>query len=341
MLIALDLRGLILQKVRLIALIIVLLIGMLVLGISNALAYSDVSSRDWFYSPVSELSEKKFILGYPDGTFKPNNPVTRAEFATIIARALDLGTDSASFKDTGTHWAKGYIGAVLSAGIMKGYPDGTFKPNNNITRAEIATAIVRAFEFDETSAAYVPFKDTASHWAIDEIKIANQNGIINGYPGNVFKPNTQATRAESAAMISRALYAFEPVIADGEVKTSGSIRLSATNWRYQDTISGDTTETTGTIVPPTGYHFLSLDITIKNVGEDTVTASPEGFMALYLTGESIGVSDASPASKFFKLTLAPSAVETGTVSFEVPKAAEVIAVSYDYKGVKFPIIIIP
>jgi len=329
------------QKARFFALIIILLSSMLVFGVAHALAYSDVSSGDWFYDPVSELSEKKFILGYPDGTYKPNNPITRAEFATIIARVLDLDPDDTSFKDTGKHWAKNYIGAVASAEIMIGYPDGSFKPNNNITRAEVATAIVRAFLFDETSAEYVPFKDTASHWAIDEIKIANQNGVINGYPENLFKPNANASRAEVAAMVSRALYAIEPINANGEVKTSGSIQLSAINWRYQDEISNDTTETTRTITPPAGYRYFSLDITIKNISEDTVTASPEGFMAIYITGEDVDASDASSASKFKPVTLAPSAVETGTVSFEVPKTAEVIAVGYDYKGVKFPIIIVP
>jgi len=99
--------------------------------------FSDVSANSWYSQSVNYLSSIDILSGYPDGTFKPGNAITRAEFATIASRFDQLvSTDSNAFSDISGHWAVGYINSASAKGWMNGYEDGSFKPNNKITRAE-------------------------------------------------------------------------------------------------------------------------------------------------------------------------------------------------------------
>ena len=106
--------------------------------------FSDVSRDDWFNNPVSTMAELGIVKGYPDGTFRPNEPITRAEFAAIAAR-FDESTryGETRFTDVAGHWAIREIAKAYNNGWIKGYPDNTFRPNRNITRAEAMTLINR------------------------------------------------------------------------------------------------------------------------------------------------------------------------------------------------------
>ena len=107
---------------------------------SNSL--SDVTRGQWFNHAVSTLSSMGIVKGHNDGTFAPNAPITRAEFAAIAARFDDKNTDTSSkFTDIASHWAKNEIGIAANKGWINGYPDGTFRPNQYITRAEAMTLI--------------------------------------------------------------------------------------------------------------------------------------------------------------------------------------------------------
>ena len=109
---------------------------------SNSL--SDVTRGQWFNHAVSTLSSMGIVKGHNDGTFAPNAPITRAEFAAIAARFDDKNTDTSSkFTDIASHWAKNEIGIAANKGWINGYPDGTFRPNQYITRAEAMTLINR------------------------------------------------------------------------------------------------------------------------------------------------------------------------------------------------------
>ena len=110
--------------------------------------YNDVKNTDWFNNAISTLSNAKIITGYPDGSFKPNAPITRAEFATIAVRFSDVVyTENSSFTDVdASHWAAKYISLAQHLGWVNGYPDGSFKPNKAITRAESMTLINRVLE---------------------------------------------------------------------------------------------------------------------------------------------------------------------------------------------------
>ena len=110
-------------------------------------SYSDVAYGKWYNNPISTMSALGIITGYPDGTFKPNKPITRAEFAAIAARFDETQSGkSATFSDVIGHWAAKEIGIAYYNDWIKGYPDGTFKPDQNITRAEAMTLINRVLE---------------------------------------------------------------------------------------------------------------------------------------------------------------------------------------------------
>lgn len=109
-------------------------------------AYSDVNRGDWFNNAVSTLSNAGIISGYPDGTFRPNAPITRAEMSKIIALFAKLNKSEDRFNDIAGHWAEAYIKLAAGNGWIAGYPDGSFKPQQNITRAETMTMINRVLE---------------------------------------------------------------------------------------------------------------------------------------------------------------------------------------------------
>lgn len=106
--------------------------------------YSDVAATSWYNTAVSTLSSMGIITGYPDGTFRPNAAITRAEFAAIAARFDNDGDKTAAkFSDIATHWARDEISIAYNNGWITGYPDGTFGPQRDITRAETMTLVNR------------------------------------------------------------------------------------------------------------------------------------------------------------------------------------------------------
>jgi len=164
--------------------------------------FPDVASSHWAATYIEGLVTAGIISGYTDGTFKPSNHITRAEFAKIacVAAGLSPISGDASFSDTAGHWAAGYIEAAKAAGIIGGYADGTFRPNAMITRAEIAKIVVGAAGL-ATDTSGAGFSDIAGHWASDYILTAANNGIVGGYTDGTFKPNAHATRAEASKMV--------------------------------------------------------------------------------------------------------------------------------------------
>ena len=103
--------------------------------------YSDVNSGDWYSKYIVFVTDNKIMEGYEDGSFKPNDKITRAEFTAVVARYNSLSDTTSTFEDVIGHWAEKYIGAVTSKGWINGYPDGTFKPEKDISREEVATMV--------------------------------------------------------------------------------------------------------------------------------------------------------------------------------------------------------
>ncbi len=108
--------------------------------------YSDVNAGDWFNNAISTLSNAGIVTGYNDGTFRPNQPITRGEMAKIIANFANLNKGTKSFTDLSGHWSKSYVELAAGNGWIAGYPDGSFRPDQKITRAETVTMINRVLE---------------------------------------------------------------------------------------------------------------------------------------------------------------------------------------------------
>jgi len=118
---------------------------------TTEISFSDVEAGAWYEEAVGIAKASGYISGYPDGTMRPDDPITREEAASIIMRLKNLTTEGSAadqFSDAEIMtWSKGAIGAVAEAGIMKGYPDNSFKPQNYITRAEAIVALITAFNY--------------------------------------------------------------------------------------------------------------------------------------------------------------------------------------------------
>lgn len=167
-------------------------------------SFPDVKSSFWAYDAIKNLNTRGLINGYPDGTFKPQNTITRAEAAVIIAGALDLKkTKNPTFSDVkSTSFAFDAIAAVAEKGIITGRTAGKFTPEGHLTRAEMATILKRAYNLSGTTAT--KFKDVpSSHWASKDINILIANNLIEGYKDGTFKPERSISRAEFATLLDR------------------------------------------------------------------------------------------------------------------------------------------
>jgi len=147
---------------------------------SFTVSYTDMNSNDWYYKEVAYLSAHGIILGYEDGTFRGDAPITRAEFAAMVSRYDALWLDDTNdFSDVSeSHWAVAYINSAASKGWIEGYPDRTFRPDANITRAETVTLInrvlgrlVEAEDLPEGVRVYTDIDK--SHWAYYDIMEAS------------------------------------------------------------------------------------------------------------------------------------------------------------------------
>jgi len=178
-------------------------------------SFADMA-RHWAKSDV-ELLSAKFIVDAKTGqNFAPQEAVTRADFAKFIARGLGLSSDRAAaarFRDVGVNHAyASYIGAASKAGIVQGDTDGRFRPNDPITREEMAAMMMRAIAYAErqvsmATSALNKFEDRGriSNWAVSSVAGAVNAGIIKGVTETRFEPKNNATRAEAAVMIKRML----------------------------------------------------------------------------------------------------------------------------------------
>jgi S-layer homology domain len=178
------------------------------------IAFSDVPNDLWARRFINVLSSRGIIKGFPDYSFRPNQPVTRAEFAAILEQGFNkqLGTNAIAFNDIPSkYWATPAINQAISTGFLKGYPDKTFKPEQKISRVQVLVALVSGLNLkeptsaDKTLSVYKDVKDIPKY-AIGKTAAATANNLVVNYPDpNTFAPNKEATRAEVAAMVHQAL----------------------------------------------------------------------------------------------------------------------------------------
>lgn len=159
---------------------------------------------------LNDTDHYAYIVGYEDGTIRPNGHITRAEAATVFFRLLTDKARDANLTDRSPYpdvsagdWYNKAIATLSRMGILSGYEDGSFRPNATVTRAEFAAMAAR---FDtEAKPVGTPFTDLTGCWAADEIAKAYGKGWVNGYGDNTFRPNGPITRAEAVTLINRVL----------------------------------------------------------------------------------------------------------------------------------------
>jgi hypothetical protein len=182
--------------------------------------FADLAGH-WAKKDVELLASKLIVSGVKATAFAPNAPVTRAEFAAMIARSLGLTANKAGalYSDVSADsWYAGAVGAAADAGIVSGFEDGRFRANDRITREQMAVMIARAMKFAGKSAAGAQRIDleakyadgsAISGWAQDAVHQALEANIVSGRPDGTFGPQMSATRAEAATMLKRLLVYLE------------------------------------------------------------------------------------------------------------------------------------
>ncbi|GEM_PF-5110835 len=169
--------------------------------------FKDVSPSSWYSGYVENLTKKKIINGYQDGTFRPNNNVERQHVCAMVVRAtgMDYEGKAANFPDVVSDSEMSpYIAALQERGVINGYQNGNFGPKDTVKRGQAAMIITRAFNL-KSAGKVSGWKDTAGHGAEEQIKILASNGIIKGYADGTFKPNAPVSRAQLSKMLTLAL----------------------------------------------------------------------------------------------------------------------------------------
>ncbi|MUG99089.1 S-layer protein [Scytonema sp. UIC 10036] len=178
------------------------------------IAFTDIPSDFWGRRFIDKLSSRGIIKGFPDYSFRPNQPVSRAEFAAMLQQSFNTKVRSKglSFEDVSeNYWAAPAIDQAISAGFLKGYPDNTFKPQQKISRVQVLVALASGLNLKESSPSNQVlsiYEDVGDipQYAIAKVTAATENSIVVNYPDAKFlAPNKEATRAEVAAMIHQAL----------------------------------------------------------------------------------------------------------------------------------------
>ena len=269
------------------------IIGGVGLGVPQASAanLTDIQGH-WAQTTIQKLADAGVVAGNPDGTFKPNNSISRAEFASMVVKAFKLEAKPGKiFSDTTNHWAKDSIATANANGVVSGYGD-KFGPNDPITREQMAIMIVKAAKL-APAAAELTFADAAkiSTWAKNDVVTAFANKLIAGSNG-LFNPQSNATRAEAATVVSAGLKPVEPIVtpagdlskldkagtygpATGSQNVTGNVTISASGVILQNAIiSGDLLIAEG---------VGSGDVTLKNVtvkGTATINGGGENSITI-------------------------------------------------------------
>ena len=177
--------------------------------------FIDVPESHWAHEAIQMLASRQLVKGYTNDEFRPERMITRAEFTAMIVRALSLESDTkSSFTDVKTDsWYAPYIDAAYESNIVRGHTETSFRPEEHITREQMAAMVVRAVDFSEQSITgpeeVTPFTDadTVSEWAVDYVEEAQQLGLVQGRASGQFAPHAHSTRAENSQIIFNMLTA--------------------------------------------------------------------------------------------------------------------------------------
>ncbi|MFD0680627.1 MULTISPECIES: S-layer homology domain-containing protein [unclassified Paenibacillus] len=185
--------------------------------VESGKTFADLNGH-WAKSDIDLLASKLVVDGTTATSFAPQSPITRAEFATLLTRALGLNEgNSTAYSDVSANdWYAGSVSAASKAGLVAGFEDGSFRPSANITREQMAVMVSRAIglagkKVDSDAKALAVFTDSKAinSWASSAVAQSVNAGIINGKSADAFMPNEHASRAEAAVMLKRLLQFVE------------------------------------------------------------------------------------------------------------------------------------
>ncbi len=177
--------------------------------------FNDVGSH-WAAQAIEKAVGSGIVFGYADGSFRPNDTATRAEFVTMVGRALGLNATGGtlSFADAGNvpPWASRFFAKLVEDKVISGYADGTLRPHNSLTRTEMTVILVKALGIEVDRNAKPTFADASGipAWASAYVAAAHKAGLINGVGGNLFNPQAEATRGEVVTILLAATEITKP-----------------------------------------------------------------------------------------------------------------------------------
>ncbi len=233
--------------------------------------FSDTAGH-WAESYINDAVKENIISGYPDGRFRPDRAVTRAEFASMVNKALgNNGTESISFSDVSHNaWYYSDIAKALSAAYTAGYDDNTFRPNNPITRQEAAVMISRivpAYGEDGNLKAY-PDNSRIADWAYESMEKINGKGYLGAYNDGRIHPQDQLTRAQTAKIICEILD-HETIVEKNTVIDDDNTRLSNKIYANNVTIDEDLGDDSAVI----DKCMILGNLSVQGGGTDSITVS--------------------------------------------------------------------
>ena len=217
----------------------------------------------WAQNTINKWVDKGDISGYPDGTFRPNNMITRAEFVVLVNNAMGYTKSGyAYFSDVPSHyWGKNAIQTGVAAGYISGDGNGIFRPNDPVTRQEAAAMISRILDLKQNESRAYRYTDSyaISNWAKGVVGAVSEAGIMAGYPDGSFGPNRVLTRAEAVLALDKTVN-YKPGDKEEDKEETQKEDMLLTQTKLEDTtITGDLT-----ISDRLGTKTITLeDVTVK------------------------------------------------------------------------------
>ena len=217
-----------------------------------AAEFSDVEAH-WARPFIEALAEENVISGFPDGTFKPNAPVTRAQFAAIVRQAFNENKvrEARGFTDvTANYWATPAINEAYETGFMSGYPNRQFRPSEEIPKVQVLVSLASGLRLSpktQTTDTLKVFRDTAEipTYAVNGVAAVTEKSVVVNYPNvSYLNPNEVATRGDVAAFIYQAL------VNQGDLQPLAN-NLAASNYIVRGTVPSTQTTTTNSTTTTT------------------------------------------------------------------------------------------
>ena len=240
---------------------------------------SDVEGH-WAEAAISQMAVQGFVKGFPDGTFRPDNNISRAEFAALTVQAFAIkDAGSKVFSDTAQHWAGEYIASACAGGIVKGYSDDVFGPDDLITREQMALMVSQAAGLQpDTASLDCSDGDQVADWAKGAVAAAYERGIISGMPDGSFRPQEHATRAQAVIVLSKSLDGKNNWLPEDQNLSAENISINSISIKTAPKktayTAGDKLDLTGLVITLMKSDGAAEDISLTAFPARGITAEP-------------------------------------------------------------------